>query len=116
MQMIYRIFQATYKCVQISRQTRADEVVKMILSSYGSDEPPEKFVLVESLSDSEGKLNNGIRVKILSVLERLLFTRIILGPTFLRVKLTQIGVRRHRVFSKYDNLLPVKVVIREENN
>jgi len=41
--------------VQISRQTRADEVVKMILSSYGSDEPPEKFVLVESLSDSEGK-------------------------------------------------------------
>lgn len=44
---------ATYKCVQISRQTRADEVVKMILSSYGSDEPPEKFVLVESLSDSE---------------------------------------------------------------
>lgn len=64
MQMIYRvlltvsgIFQATYKCVQISRQTRADEVVKMILSSYGSDEPPEKFVLVESLSDSEGKLN-----------------------------------------------------------
>lgn len=51
------IFQATYKCVQISRQTRADEVVKMILSGYGSDEPPEKFVLVESLSDSEGKLN-----------------------------------------------------------
>ena len=49
------IFQATYKCVQISRQTRADEVVKMILSSYGSDEPPEKFVLVESLSDSEGE-------------------------------------------------------------
>ena len=47
--------QATYKCVQISRQTRADEVVKMILSSYGSDERPEKFVLVESLSDSEGK-------------------------------------------------------------
>lgn len=44
---------AAYKCVQISRQTRADEVVKMILSSYGSDEPPEKFVLVESLSDSE---------------------------------------------------------------
>ncbi|XP_078345060.1 uncharacterized protein LOC144630568 isoform X2 [Oculina patagonica] len=44
---------ATYKCVQISRQTRADDVVKMILSSYGSDEPPEKFVLVESLSDSE---------------------------------------------------------------
>lgn len=41
--------------MQISRQTRADEVVKMILSSYGSDEPPEKFVLVESLSDSEGK-------------------------------------------------------------
>ena len=29
-------------------------MVKMILSSYGSDEPPEKFVLVESLSDSEG--------------------------------------------------------------
>ena len=102
--------------MQISRQTRADEVVKMILSGYGSDEPPEKFVLVESLSDSEGKLNNGIRVKILSVLERLIFTRIILGPTFLRVKLTQIGVRRHRAFSKYDNLLPVKVVIREENN
>jgi len=49
---------ATYKCVQISRQTRADEVVKMILSGYGSDEPPEKFVLVESLSDSEGKGNN----------------------------------------------------------
>ena len=43
--------------MQISRQTRADEVVKMILSGYGSDEPPEKFVLVESLSDSEGKLN-----------------------------------------------------------
>ena len=41
--------------MQISRHTRADEVVKMILSSYGSDEPPEKFVLVESLSDSEGK-------------------------------------------------------------
>ena len=41
--------------MQISRQTRADEVVKMILSSYGSDEQPEKFVLVESLSDSEGK-------------------------------------------------------------
>lgn len=41
--------------MQISRQTRADEVVKMILSSYGSNEPPEKFVLVESLSDSEGK-------------------------------------------------------------
>ena len=41
--------------MQISRQTRADDVVKMILSSYGSDEPPEKFVLVESLSDSEGK-------------------------------------------------------------
>ena len=41
--------------MQISRQTRADEVVKMILSSYDSDEPPEKFVLVESLSDSEGK-------------------------------------------------------------
>ena len=107
--------------MQISRQTRADEVVKMILSSYGSDEPPEKFVLVESLSDSEGKLNilsicNGIKVKILSVLERLIFTRIILGPTFLRVKLTQFGVRRRQVFSKYDNLLPVKVVIREENN
>ena len=110
------IFQATYKCVQISRQTRADEVVKMILSGYGSDEPPEKFVLVESLSDSEGKLNNGIRVKILSVLEGLIFTRIILGPTFLRVKLTQFGVRRRRVFSKYDNLLPVDVVIREGNN
>lgn len=44
---------ATYKCVQISRKTRADEVVKMILSSYGSDAPPEKFVLVERLSDSE---------------------------------------------------------------
>ncbi|KAJ7373151.1 hypothetical protein OS493_014299 [Desmophyllum pertusum] len=44
---------ATYKSVQISRQTRADEVVKMILSSYDSDEPHEKFVLVESLSDSE---------------------------------------------------------------
>lgn len=41
--------------MQISRQTRANEVVKMILSGYGSDEPPEKFVLVESLSDSEGK-------------------------------------------------------------
>ena len=40
--------------MQISRQTRADEVVKMILSSYDSDEPHEKFVLVESLSDSEG--------------------------------------------------------------
>lgn len=93
----------------------------MILSSYGSDEPPEKFVLVESLSDSEGKLNilsicNGIKVKFLSVLERLIFTPIILGPTFLRVKWTQFGARRRRVFSKYDNLLPVKVVIREENN
>lgn len=41
--------------MQISRKTRADEVVKMILSSYGSDAPPEKFVLVERLSDSEGK-------------------------------------------------------------
>ena len=107
--------------MQISRQTRADEVVKMILSSYGSDEPPEKFVLVESLSDSEGKLNilsicNRIKVKFFSVLERLIFTRIILGLTFLRVKLTQFGVRRRPVFSKYDNLLPVKVVIREENN
>ena len=55
-------------------------------------------------------------MKILSVLERLIFTRIFLGPTFLRVKLTQFGVRRRRVFSKYDNLLLVKVVIREENN
>ena len=107
--------------MQISRQTRADEVVKMILSSYGSDEPPEKFVLVESLSDSEGKLNilsicNGIKLGIFSVLERLIFTRIIFGPTFLRVKLTHFGVRGRRVFSKYDNLLPVKVVMREENN
>lgn len=41
--------------MQVSRRTRADEVVKMILSGYGSDEPPEKFVLVESLTDSEGK-------------------------------------------------------------
>lgn len=55
-------------------------------------------------------------MKILSVLERLIFTRIILGPTFLRVKLTQFGVTRRRVFSKYDNLLPVDVVIREGNN
>lgn len=55
-------------------------------------------------------------MKILSVSERIIFTQIILGPTFLRVKLTQFGVRRRRVFSKYDNLLLVKVVIREENN
>ena len=105
--------------MQISRQTRADEVVKMILSSYGSDEPPEKFVLVESLSDSEGKLNilsicNGIKLEIFSVLERLIFTRIIFDPTFLRVKLTHFGVRRRRIFSKYDNLLPVKVVMRRK--
>lgn len=52
---LHFFFKATYKCVQISRKTRADEVVKMILSSYGSDAPPEKFVLVERLSDSEGK-------------------------------------------------------------
>ncbi|XP_015765537.1 PREDICTED: uncharacterized protein LOC107344402 [Acropora digitifera] len=44
---------ATYKCVQISHQTRADEVVRMIMHSYGSDEAPEKFVLVESLPESE---------------------------------------------------------------
>ena len=55
-------------------------------------------------------------MKILSVLERLIFTLIILGPTFWRVKLTQFGVRRRWVFSKNDNLLPVKVVMREENN
>lgn len=56
------------------------------------------------------------KIEILPVLKRLSLTRIILGPTFLRVKLTQFGMRRRRVFSKYDNLLPVKVVIREENN
>ena len=42
-------------------------MVKMILSSYGSDEPPEKFVLVESLSDSEGnstqKVESPVREK-----------------------------------------------------
>ena len=107
--------------MQISRQTRADEVVKMILSSYGSDEPPEKFVLVESLSDSEGKLNilsicNGIKSENFVAIGKTNFYANHSWSNIFARKVDQFWRRIRRVFSKKDNLLTVKVVIREENN